>query len=337
MSSLDNSDFAYQLICPAFRSTEAPALPHVQRVDLRFLRTLGTEGVVSRILAWLLLNLCAFVKVLTCRKEVLAVQYESIYSFPAAFLAKILCRCPTIGDDILISGNSRLSPLVARVVMSATDLVLSSTESTPLSKIDPNRILEVTNGIDEGFVVHHRSINFQKTRAVFIGALSYEANRRAVGHLLELSSQLPKGSTEFLVVGGPVPREFWENENVKFLGFLDDASLLQVYGGANVGVLPFFGIPAEGSKVKVLEYMAAQLLVVSCPEGVKGYPDLVPWEHYVPVASLRDMKEALMEIPREPHLYAKIARRAHRLALARYQWPRLLRDYLSFLKTITTQ
>jgi glycosyltransferase involved in cell wall biosynthesis len=327
------ANIAHQVICPVFRSKNIPTMHQVMRVDLRFLRTLGPESVVAKTLAWLLFNVFAFVKVFMSRKEVLAVQYESIFSFPSAFLAKFFCRCPCIGDDVIIPGSSRLSALLAFVVASTSDCVLSSMEFTILRRLRPGRVLHVPSGIDKYFVLKRPSMSFARTRAVFTGPLSYRANRSAVRHLVQLSSKMPKGSeTEFLIVGGPVPKEFSSSEKVRFMGELDDISLLRVYRDANVGTLPFFGIPSEGPKVKVLEYMAAQLLVISSPEGIQGYHDFVAWQHYVPVSSLEGMKEALMSVRRAPELYAEIARRGHRFAMAHYKWPDLLKQYLSFVE-----
>jgi glycosyltransferase involved in cell wall biosynthesis len=221
--------------------------------------------------------------------------------------------------------------------MSTTDLVLASTEASLLRSFDPGRILYVPNGINTDFVLNRPSMSFDRIKAVFTGTLSYGSNEKAVRYLLELGSKLPKEcNLEILIIGGPVPKELPRTRNVRFLGQLDDPSLLEIYRDANVGILPFFGIPAEGPKIKFLEYMAEQLLVVSSPEGVQGYRDFVPWKHYVPANSLREMMEAISNISRTPKFHAAIAKRGQRLAMTCYKWPDLLSQYLSFMQTLRT-
>jgi len=338
LNSLHSSNIPYQVISPIFRSPDAPDLPQATRVDLRFLRALGPDRLVTKILALIFFSLFAFVKILVLRKEILAVQYESIYSFPSAFLARMFCRCPIIGDDVLILRSSRLSRLLASVVIATTDLILSSTEATLLRSSEPGRILYVPNGINTDFVLNRSSMSFDKIRAVFTGTMSYQSNREAALHLLELASKLPKEcKIQIQIIGGPVPKELASNGKVRFLGQLDDPSLLEIYKDANVGILPFFGIPAEGPKVKVLEYAAAQLLVISSPEGVQGYRDFVPWKHYVPVDSFREMIEVMSDILRAPNFHAEIAKRGQRLAMTRYKWPDLLSPYLNLMQKLRTE
>jgi len=227
---------------------------------------------------------------------------------------------------------------LAAVVMSTTDLVLSSTEASLLRSFEPSRVLHVPNGISTDFVLKRSSVSFGKITAVFTGTMSYHSNREAVLHLIEFASRLPKEcKIEIQIIGGPVPKELASNGKVRFLGQLDDPSLLEIYKDANVGILPFFGIPAEGPKVKLLEYVAAQLLVVSSPEGVQGYRDFVPWKHYVPVDSFREMIEVMSDISRTPKFHAEIAKRGQRLAMTRYKWPDLLSPYLNLMQKLRTE
>lgn len=146
-----------------------------------------------------------------------------------------------------------------------------------------------------------------------------------------------KDDCGFVVVGGPIPSWAPAKGRVKFLGNLNDQSLLETYKRANVGVLPFFGIASGGPKVKVLEFMAAQLLVISSPEGVDGYPDLEPGMHYVQVESVREMVKSLSIISHNPQKFANIARRGQTFALSRYRWHKLLTPYIEFLQNLSSK
>jgi glycosyltransferase involved in cell wall biosynthesis len=333
VDSLGNAGFLPRVICPAFRLANPSEVPHVARFDLRFLRALGAERLLTKIIALIAFNLIAFAKVIAVRKELLAIQSESIYSLPAAFLAKIFLRSSCIVDDVLLPADSRFASFMGFIVGALSDLALSSTKPTLLDRF-VKRVLHVPTGVAAVFS-NERLLNFDRLNVVFVGALSYDANLVAAKYVMRAASLLPRDCRcKFLIVGGPLPAEVCSNLRVSLLGSLDDESLGRVYCDSNVGVLPFFGVSAEGPKVKVLEYMAAGLLVVSSPEGVEGYPGLVPGEHYVRVESTNQLVKALDEIPRLQGPHAEIARRAHEYVMSHYRWADLLRPYLAFLEDL---
>ncbi len=334
--SLNEAKFSTQVISPVFRS-ERQAEPYLWSIDLRFLRVLNPARLPTKILAWVLFTVSAFVRFLPMRKEVLAVQYESIFSLPAAFLLKLFCRCPCIGDDVLISKSSGRLPFVELAIVSVTDLLLSSTSSPYEGWLAKPHVLRVPNGVTEKFVFQEKSLKFETIRVIFVGAMSYRANLLAVNHIINSSELLPQNGFEFKVVGGPIEPWFFSRGIVKFLGPIDDDSLRDAYREANVGLLPFFGIRAEGPKLKLLEYMAAGLLVVSSPEGVQGYPELVAWKHYVPASSEKELVDVLREIRSRPELFVKIAEEGHEFAMTHYRWPVVLGKYVDFLRTLENQ
>lgn len=193
------------------------------------------------------------------------------------------------------------------------------------------RTLYLPTGFNVEFVLE-RSLNFEKIRVVFVGALSYHANLSALNDLFRTGLGLHE--CEFLVVGGPIPDGMRSHSNVKLLGSLDDSSLLHVYRETNVGILPFFGTPAMGPKVKLLDYLAASLLVISSSEGVHGYPKLVPWKHFVPVQSIEELGRLLKDIPARAAVYAQIAKEGHEFAMLNYHWPALLAQYITFMEKL---
>jgi glycosyltransferase involved in cell wall biosynthesis len=140
---------------------------------------------------------------------------------------------------------------------------------------------------------------------------------------------------EFLVVGGPLHPRFSSSEKIKFMGHLSDQSLLQVYRESNIGLLPFFGISnQQGPKLKLLDYMAAKLLVISSPEGVEGYTGLIPWKHYVPARNPKEMAHILSDIPLNTRRFVGIARNGHRFVLSRYRWSTLMQRYMAFMENL---
>jgi glycosyltransferase involved in cell wall biosynthesis len=139
------------------------------------------------------------------------------------------------------------------------------------------------------------------------------------------------------VIGGPIPHGFRSSSGVKLLGNVEDHCLADVYKERNVGVLPFFGIASEGPKLKLIEYMAARLLVLSSPECLVDYPELVAWRDYVPIGSVEETARILLEIPTNPKRFARIAENGHRLVMTRYRWPILLKQYVKFMKRMRSR
>ena len=190
--------------------------------------------------------------------------------FPAAFLARLLCGCPCIGEDVIIPKSLRRFTLLQLALTCASDLILSPDVELTRRERSRTRTIYLPAGINERFVLSRKSTDFDEIKVVFVGSLSYRPNMIALKCIMKLASLLPEEvRCEFLVVGGPVPRGFSSNSRVKFLGPLDNGSLLRVYGEANVGILPFFGTITEGPKVKVSEYMAAGLCSLE-PRGRSG-------------------------------------------------------------------
>jgi glycosyltransferase involved in cell wall biosynthesis len=329
-STLRDADFEVEVVSPVFRSATRPQAEGNTIVDLRFLRALGENRLATKILALGFFCAFALVRIVSLRRRLIAVQYESAYSFPPAFLARILCGLRCIGDDVHILGRGKLATTLKLLCGVATDLLLSSAAPMRFERYRRTRVLHVPNGVTENFHFDRRSLSFRQIRAIFVGSLSYRANMLAVNHIIT-ASQRTSDDCRFLIVGGPVPRTSRSTSRVQFLGHLDDAALLRAYQDTNVGILPFFGVHAEGPKIKLLEYMAARLLVISSPEGVEGYPDLIAREHYLPVGSVEEMAPLLRGIAGDSDAYAEIAERGCELALTKYRWPTLLVDYVNFL------
>lgn len=100
--------------------------------------------------------------------------------------------------------------------------------------------------------------------ALFFGVLSYAANREAVGVILkELSPRLP--DFDFLIAGVG-SEKLSDRGNVRFLGFVPD--LDRLLSAVDVVVAPL--LTGSGTRLKVLEALAAGKPVVSTPLGVAG-------------------------------------------------------------------
>jgi hypothetical protein len=171
----------------------------------------------------------------------------------------------------------------------------------------------VTNGVDLA-AVDVLSASRQETtpgepprfarRAVFSGS-DVMHNRTAVRAILTQIAPAFEREIEFVIVG-PCAHRFRDQggPNVR----LDPHGDLSRY--ARPGTVGLNTVVAgSGSSLKLLQYLAYDLPVVSTPFGMRGFPDLAPW---VVTADLHDFADALRRELPAPH--------GVRARLARYEW-----------------
>jgi glycosyltransferase involved in cell wall biosynthesis len=296
---------------------------------------LGSQTLLARTLALAVYNIAAFAKLLLSRKEILAVQYECIYTFPAALLAKIFLRCPCIGEDVNTPPILKRLVFFELMVALTSDFITSSLSNIHSSRLSRSAAIFLPTAVTEKLVIERRHFAFDVIRAIFVGTLTYSTNLHAINQISRIDSLVPvNDDCKFLVVGGPIPSSLHPSKRMKLLGSLSDALLRRAYGRANVGLMPFFGTRTTGTKSKVIEYMAAQLLVISSPEGVEYLPTLVPWVHFVPASSVDEIAQLMSIIPRDAERFKQIAIEGHKHVMERYRWQKLLKDYLRFVEDL---
>lgn len=158
--------------------------------------------------------------------------------------------------------------------------------------------------------------------AVFVGSYDYEPNADAARRIDEaIAPRLP--NVEFLLVGRDPPAT--TAPNVRELGFVDELS--PVLAAADVGVCPLSS--GSGTKLKVMDYLAAGLPVVTTSVGAAGI-DLVDGES----ALIRDddaaFADAVETVVSSPDVAARLSRAATELS-EQYRWEMVLADYESIV------
>jgi glycosyltransferase involved in cell wall biosynthesis len=180
----------------------------------------------------------------------------------------------------------------------ASDLVVTCTEADGkrLAQLygDLNGLAVVSNGFDEGEIWGMKYAGREEIRAelglkpeelaiLFIGGPAAH-NRRAVQFLEdELLPRLERPAR--LVVAGQCARPRRDGR-VLTLGFVD--RLPPLFAAADVAVNPIDS--GSGSNVKLAEYLAAGLPVVTTPIGLRGYE---AFAHLLTVAELDEFVEAV--------------------------------------------
>jgi Glycosyltransferase len=193
-------------------------------------------------------------------------------------------------------------------------------------------VLVVPNGItlSTGMQRPPRSRD-ERPRLAFVGNMAYGANADAVRWF---SSQvLPSLRKRYDgivldVIGPNAPDELVRElaGAVRFRGFVDD--LHATLGEYDVTVAPLrFG---GGTKLKVLDALAADVPLVTTPVGAEGI-GLVAGVHALIAASASDFANAIVSLADDPDRAATIARQGRDFVESTFPWPAIQRRLADWL------
>jgi glycosyltransferase involved in cell wall biosynthesis len=182
----------------------------------------------------------------------------------------------------------------------------------------------VDNGIDRGFF---EAVEPDPDRNVilFLGSLDWRPNLDAIGLLLDRifpAVRAAEPAARLWLVGRKPPQSLVqrvrESAGVELHADVPDVRPFLAKSGVMVVPLRIGG----GSRLKILEAMAAGLPVISTRVGAEGL-ELVPGEHYRAAEEPRELAEALVACLRDPHPARDMAGRSRAFVLERYDWDRL--------------
>lgn len=153
---------------------------------------------------------------------------------------------------------------------------------------------------------------------LFVGSFDYEPNHAAARVIIdEFAPAFPKMS--FLLVGRNPPKT--TAQNVYAPGFVDD--LVDALELADIALCP---LPrGSGTKLKMLDYLAAGLPIVTTSIGAQGLP-IRDEEHAVVRNDPDGMKTAVRELAVDDQRRGQIAMAGHKLG-EQFAWSRLLKGY----------
>jgi glycosyltransferase involved in cell wall biosynthesis len=229
----------------------------------------------------------------------------------------------------------RLAKVESMVLESATGhVVCSEREHALLAARAPHaRIAVVANGVDTGGFKPAKSAEGRK-RIVFVGAMSYHANiDAAVWFAREIWPQIRARMDGFVftIVGSnPAPEVLALRElpGVEVTGTVPDISVW--YSEAFAAVVPLR--VGAGTRLKILEAMAAGVPVISTSLGAEGL-EVSPGKDILLVDEAGGWAEALAGLEARWTAQASAARE---LVCSRYDWQvigkSLVSSYLSWLR-----
>lgn len=191
--------------------------------------------------------------------------------------------------------------------LSTLIMVCCNDDANLLSKtydIDSNKIITVPNGVDietVGFVPLEKRLLKKKKlgisgsfSAVFMGSW-HGPNLDAVRYILNIARDIPE--INFLILGSVCLAFEKENlpSNVGLMGVVDDDTKNVVLGLADVALNPV--IAGSGTNLKMLDYFAAGVPVVSTPFGTRGLG--VESGKHCSITELENFPKAILRLKRE--------------------------------------
>jgi glycosyltransferase involved in cell wall biosynthesis len=197
----------------------------------------------------------------------------------------------------------------------------------------PDRILVVENGVDAAAVAFvgqdQRSRNSAAWRrrygqareggiVLFVGSW-HPPNLEAAETIFSMASKLPEllflhvGSHCDFFLGAELPA------NVVLVGGVSDRIKTSLLGCADVALNPMAS--GSGTNLKLVEYFASGVPVVSTPLGARGL-DVSPDEH-LKIVTIDSLESTIVSLLAAPHEADRMASRARALVEERYDWARL--------------
>jgi glycosyltransferase involved in cell wall biosynthesis len=192
----------------------------------------------------------------------------------------------------------------------------------------------VPNGVDTSLISpvskserqrEKERLGFSNKKVVLFTGSGHPPNREAVQHILRMAHELPD---VLFVVAGRVGDSFTSTRNVIVTGYVED--IAPFFRAADSAVNPVTS--GSGTNVKMLEYMAAGLPVVSTLTGVRGL-QVEPGVHAM-VQDLEEFPSALGTILEDDNLRETLSRNGRTLVEERYDWKKIGEKELDFLQRL---
>lgn len=185
------------------------------------------------------------------------------------------------------------------------------------------RIKVIENGVDVAYYTGQDETK-PKTRIVFVGSMDYHANiEAAISFAKSVWPAVHKARPEiiFTIVGRNPPssvRDLMTNPGVEVTGSVEDVR--PYYREAIMAVVPLK--VGGGSRLKILEAMAAGVPVVSTALGAEGL-QVRHDENILLADSTEELTQSIISMMNEPELRTRITFGGRQLVTDRYDWSSL--------------
>jgi polysaccharide biosynthesis protein PslH len=200
-------------------------------------------------------------------------------------------------------------------------IVCSDRELRLLSRVNKNARIAVTpNGVDTEYFAAAADGAAVKNKLVFVGQMSYHANADGVAWFVREAWPAIRGKfpdVRLSIVGsspGPTVQALANEVGVEVTGTVPDVR--PFYSGAYAAVVPL--LTGGGTRLKILEAMAAGTPVISTTLGAEGLP--VADRQEVLLADSSSSWLDALEYLGDRQRRSALVDRARRMAVAQFDW-----------------
>lgn len=196
-------------------------------------------------------------------------------------------------------------------------LATSADDAATLGALGAQRVEVVANGVDVAAVEHR--LPPRSAVLAYVGSYGYRPNEQAalelVDEVLPLVRERRSDAAALVIGREPTPALLAPRPHVEVTGPV--ASVLDRLRAARVLVVPLRA--GSGTRLKVLEAMAAGTPVVATPLAVAGL-DLAPGEQVLVGERPEDLARLATEVVADDALAARLSRAARRTVEERFDW-----------------
>lgn len=214
--------------------------------------------------------------------------------------------------DFKISVSKEINTIELKVFSPYEQNLMVKTDHDEMSfdlKENWNQI-EIKNNSNKdktlSFSVEKRIENAERILGTAIQEISYNQGNNAV------KFDLKQGPNQVFA--------FKEAKNVILLGQISDEEKLELYKISDVALNPM--ISGSGTNVKMLDYMAAGLPIISTPVGSRGL-DLENYSEAI-ICDISEFPAKIRQVLQDKELYARISRNGHKLVKEKYDWKKIV-------------
>ena len=164
----------------------------------------------------------------------------------------------------------------------------------------------------------------------FFGAMDLQTNQDAAWILIQeilptVQQQLPEFTVSVLVIGRKPPCQLLDfarrhpESHTRLTGTVDD--VLPYLHQVDILVLPLQD--GAGTKLRVLEAMAAGLCIVGTPLALAGLNAIQPGVHAMCASTHEELAVAICALARQPMRRRQMGRAAHAIVTQQYSWQQI--------------
>jgi len=254
----------------------------------------------------------------------------------------VICDWHNVESELLMQYSERVVSFARRSYARRTARLMNAAERRALDQFDAHivvseedaerlramnssaRVLVIENGVDAIYYRDIRDESIVRKRILFVGSMDYHANIDAAIHFAQNAwPVVHKNNPDliFTIVGrdpSAAVRELSSLGGVEVTGSVADVR--PYYREAVAAVVPLR--VGGGSRLKILEAMAAGVPVVSTKLGAEGL-HVRDGENILLADNDRDLIERLTRVVEDEALRSKLIAAAHALIEQRYDWSQL--------------